>query len=350
MASTLFLDHLLPESEVARIVDVLHRYPGYRTVGAARRRMKPKWGPSVVGPSLPRLLFAPSHHERADLQRARQRELSAWTGPHDPHLSVRGMYFRETYAETGMPSFDGIGSFVDLPELKVAASELFDSAYVVPCHVYANLFLPGQELHPHTDVPEFRGAARHQLPLWLLVVMHHSGIFERWRIPMATAVLYVTDNEGGGDLQYYAAPDDVTAYPPRANTGVMFDADSIFHGVARVGGNETGLSTIGAGAWLDPCSGGAWRLRPLGSVDPTSYRPGEVRFSVSWKAYCFYDRTEHEAWREGRDDLKLDSIVPRLVNELSDRGRFDPLRRPTDEELATLFIDEFVHVPTPMAT
>ena len=44
--------------------------------------------------------------------------------------------------------------------------------------MYANLLLPGQELAVHTDVPEFRGANRKVIPQWLLVVMHHSGLFD----------------------------------------------------------------------------------------------------------------------------------------------------------------------------
>ena len=38
----------------------------------------------------------------------------------------------------------------------------------------------------HTDVPEFRGANRKLVPQWLLVVMHHSGLFEDYRMPIAT--------------------------------------------------------------------------------------------------------------------------------------------------------------------
>ena len=57
---------------------------------------------------------------------------------------------------------------------------------VVPNIVYANVVLPGQELSVHTDVPEFRGANRKHEPEWLLVVMHLSGLFEPWRMPIAT--------------------------------------------------------------------------------------------------------------------------------------------------------------------
>ena len=42
----------------------------------------------------------------------------------------------------------------------------------------------------HTDVPEFRGANRKVIPQWLLVVMHHAGLFESWRMPIATGIAY----------------------------------------------------------------------------------------------------------------------------------------------------------------
>jgi hypothetical protein len=48
--------------------------------------------------------------------------------------------------------------------------------------------VPGQELALHTDVPEFRGANRKLHPQWLLVAMRHSGLFEDWRMPIATGV------------------------------------------------------------------------------------------------------------------------------------------------------------------
>jgi len=60
---------------------------------------------------------------------------------------------------------------------------------------YANVLLPGQELAVHTDVPEFRGASRKTLPQWLLVAMHHSQLFERWRVPIATGVTWWSDSE-----------------------------------------------------------------------------------------------------------------------------------------------------------
>jgi len=46
----------------------------------------------------------------------------------------------------------------------------------------------------------------------------------------------------------------------------------------------------------------------------------EVRFSISWKAYCFADERERRAWREHGDDLVLERILDRLVDDLRARG------------------------------
>lgn len=63
-----------------------------------------------------------------------------------------------------------------------------DRPIIEPSIAYANVMLPGQELAVHTDVPEFRGFDRKVVPQWLLVVMHHSGLFDRWRLPIATGI------------------------------------------------------------------------------------------------------------------------------------------------------------------
>ena len=126
--------------------------------------------------------------------------------------------------------------------LSEAASRLFGSSLVVPHMAYGNLLLPGQELGLHTDVPAFRGGDRNVLPLWLLVVMRHSGLFERWRIPIATAVAFVGECEGG-EFAYY--PDGRTGpsvqVKPASGSVIVLDADTVFHGVDRVIGDGTPL-------------------------------------------------------------------------------------------------------------
>src|SRR5262249_5964827 len=112
-------------------------------------------------------------------------------------LAVRTNYFRETYAYA-TPVVDGIEGFLHHEPFVESARALFDRAVIAPAIVYANLLVPGQELAVHTDVPEFRGANRTKDPEWLLVVMHHSRLFERWRMPIATGVSWFGGCRGGG--------------------------------------------------------------------------------------------------------------------------------------------------------
>ena len=87
--------------------------------------------------------------------------------------------------------------------------------------MYANLLVPGQELAVHTDVPEFRGVNRKKHPQWLIVVMHHSGLFEEWRMPIATGVSWFHDC-AGGEFAFYPEGADAkpVAHPVRYNTAL----------------------------------------------------------------------------------------------------------------------------------
>ncbi len=127
---------------------------------------------------------------------------------------------------------------------------------IEPAIVYANLFLPGQELAVHTDVPEFRGLSRKQVPQWLLVVMHHSGRFDRWRLPIATGITWFGSSDGG-DLSYWpGGPDGPAArLEARHNTAAVLDTDTVFHGVEPVGPPGAVLPPLELGAVLAPVGG-----------------------------------------------------------------------------------------------
>src|SRR5207244_6920516 len=112
-------------------------------------------------------------------------------------LAARTNYFRETYAYGDDVFAPGIQSFFHHDHLFDGARRLHGREVVVPAIAYANLLLPGQELAVHTDVPEFRGADRRRYPQWLMVVMLHSGLFDGWRMPIATGISYIGDAKGG---------------------------------------------------------------------------------------------------------------------------------------------------------
>jgi hypothetical protein len=260
-------------------------------------------------------------------------------------LASRTNYFRATYAYD-RPETPGIEPVLHHEGFREAARAVHGRPVVVPNIVYANLLLPGQELAVHTDVPEFRGANRKRYPQWLIVVMHHSGLFDAWRMPIATAVAYFGECQGGAFAFYPDGPDGpVRTLPARHDTAVLIDTDSVFHGVDRVA--ETApLPPIRPGTELvfEPADR-TWRAR-FGGETLATYRWGEIRFSVSWKAYCYADERERSLADAHGDDLELGFILGRLEADLRARGRLvGP--RPGDREFALLLIESYVRFPEP---
>jgi hypothetical protein len=258
-------------------------------------------------------------------------------------LGNRTHYFRESYAYGDDVRIAGIEPFLRYEGFVEAARAIHGRPVIEPAIVYANILLPGQELALHTDVPEFRGANRKRYPQWLMVVMHHSGLFAAHRMPIATAVGWFNDCRGGDFAFYPEGPAGRAAtLPARPNTGVILDTDSVFHGVDPVEG-PTPLPLLRPGMRLVWDGGGRWAVRD-GDTTLAAYGWDDIRFSISWKAYCFADDTERRAWREHQDDLDLDGILARLVDDLRTRGRLAG-SRPDATALALLLIDEYVRFP-----
>jgi hypothetical protein len=256
-------------------------------------------------------------------------------------LAARTNYFRETYAYDD-EAVEGILPFEHHPGLIEAARKVHDCAVVVPNIVYANLLVPGQELAVHTDVPEFRGASRKLFPQWLMVVMHHSGLFAPWRRRIATGIAYFGSARGGA-LAFY--PDGregpVRTLEARHDTAIVLDTDSVFHGVDRVAETQP-LPALRAGMQLH-WEGGGWRIGPA-EAPVARYRPDEVRFSVSWKAYCYRDDEERRIADEHRDDLSLERILDTLAHDLRARGKTVPA---DESELARALIETYILFPPP---
>jgi hypothetical protein len=217
----------------------------------------------------------------------------------------------------------------------------------VPAIVYANLLLPGQELAVHTDVPEFRGANRRIVPQWLLVVMRHSERFEPWRMRIATGIAYF-GAASGGDLAYYpdGAAGPAATYAPRHNTAALLDTDSVFHGVDRVAGDDSALASLRPGMRLVHEGDHRWTVRADDDSVVASFGSDDLRYSVSWKAYCFADAAEQSAWSGHTDDLSLEQILSTLEDDLRERGALVG-DRPADADFGRLLIDTYVRFPAP---
>jgi hypothetical protein len=263
-------------------------------------------------------------------------------------LAARTTYFREEYAYGDHRVDAGIDGFLHHPRLLDAARRVHGRPVVEPAIVYANLMVPGQELAVHTDVPEFRGANRKVLPQWLLVVMHHSGLFAAWRMHIATGISWWHDSEHGA-LAYWPEGPQAPSWSHRivANTALVLDTDTVFHGVDRVSDPTPAVvPPVTVGSELRFQGDGCWTLHDgSDTAEPAAtYGWDELRFSVSWKAYCFADEVERDAWRHHTDDLTEARILDVLVADLAERGLAAPdVER--DRTLGMLLIDTYVHFP-----
>jgi hypothetical protein len=332
------VDPLMTDEGAAAILDLWRRFPSYGLYSN-------EGFPTTFAPELAQRYDAAVNFVRTGGRFGRK---DADRGL----MAARTNYFRETYAYGEEVAAPGIESFMTHDALLDAARRLHGRDVIEPAIGYANVLLPGQELAVHTDVPEFRGANRKIVPEWLLVVMHHSGLFERWRMPIATGISYFGGGRGG-ELAYYpdGAGGDAATYSPRHNTAVVLDTDSVFHGVDRVLGDERELGRVRAGMRLFYEGDRRWTVRDDDSVINSDnvisgYDEDEVRLSISWKAYCFVDEAERDAWRTNTDDLSLKSILDTLVDDLRRRGRLGAdEERPADAELGRLLINEYVRFP-----
>jgi len=259
-------------------------------------------------------------------------------------IARRTNYFRETYAYGDEILAPGVEPFLNSEKLIAAAQQVHGRPIIEPAIVFANLFLPGQELAVHTDVPEFRGANRKVLPQWLLVAMHHSGLFEDWRMPIATCVSWYHDSDGGEFVFYPdGAAEEPVIHPIKQNTAVIVDTDSIFHGVGRMKEGSQELPELQRGMTIAPGDSGDWNVTDNGQVI-SSYAWNDMRLSISWKAYCFRDQAEHALWQTQADDLTLDFILHKLRIELKKRDV--PVEGDmAKSDLAETIIREFINFP-----
>jgi hypothetical protein len=317
-------ESLLKPAQVEELIGIVHSHAPYPTYGEGRQQ-------EGFGAGIPQRYDAARNFVNT---RAGQDEV--WK------LASRTNYFRETFAYEE-PLFPEITFFQQLPQFIEAARQVTGRPVVRPAIVYLNILVPGQELAMHTDVPEFRGANRTREPEWLLVAMHHSGLFNRWRRHIATGVSWYHDCEGG-EFTYYA---DGSERPPRRlrvrrNTAIVLDTDSVFHGIDPLAARGGELPPIEPGVRLHRDADGRWSIRRDGQLR-AAYNWDDLRLSVSWKAWCFADEHELRINDDHSDDLRFEQILDTFVGDLRQRGKISS--RPDDETLARLILDEYIRFP-----
>jgi len=262
----------------------------------------------------------------------------------------RTNYFRETYVYGDEQQVDGIESFANHALIGESARALADASVLVPAIVYANILVPGQELAIHTDVPEFRGLNRKNAPQWLLVCMLHSKLFESWRVPIVTCVAWFGGNAGGAFTFYpEGAAGRRESIAADHNTAIVLDTDRVFHGVERVKSaslEETSsdrIADVGSGATLEFVGDGRWYMQTSGG-DDCVYHWADLRYSISWKGYCFKSAISHRKWQHGEECLSIPQVLEIFEKDLLARGITDAGAL-SPNEYAQKIVDTYVGFP-----
>jgi hypothetical protein len=252
----------------------------------------------------------------------------------DAAAMVVGPVFRGDWAYD-TPLVDGLEPIFESPRFVAAARRVFDGAIVRPQIVYANLSLPmlcGDG--GHTDIPAFRGVDRTRHPVWLLVTMGRSGLFERWRVTIATAVAWFYEGAGGEFTYWPDGPDrPPLSRAPATNTAVVGDNDVMFHRVESIGGaDDEMVRGLTLDSTLRHAGGRTWEVVDAGTVLAT-YDATQVRVSVSWKAQVFRDAEAARVHDQHTDDLALADVWRIFVDDFAARGErlalpADPLHDP----------------------
>jgi hypothetical protein len=202
----------------------------------------------------------------------------------------------------------GVDEVLHNERLIAAAGQVFDAEIVRSQIVFSNLTAPMPQNRKHTDVPTFSGVERSQYPAWVVNAMAMSGLFERWRVKVATAVAWYYDGPNGGFSYWPDGGDapEVTIEPP-SNTAVVGDNDFMYHRVEAVGDGRFELVPIDSLLSFDA---GAARWR-IAKDDRTfgEYGRDDIRISISWKAECFHDADDARTFDEHLDDITFEQVL-----------------------------------------
>src|SRR3954447_26730382 len=236
----------------------------------------------------------------------------------DDELMTMPIY-RGDWVSSRETHIDGVDAVLHNGRLVEAAQQVFDAEVVRPLIVFSNLTAPMPQNRKHTDVPTFRGVERSEYPAWVVQAMATSGLFERWRVKVATAVAWYYDGPNGG-FNYWpdggAAP-EVTIEPP-SNTAVVGDNDFMYHRVEAVGDGRFAMVPIDSQLSYDERAR-RWRITK-DDRDYGEFGRDDIRISISWKAECFHDAEEARVFDEHLDDITFEQVLAGWRADCAERG------------------------------
>ena len=205
-----------------------------------------------------------------------------------------------------------------------AARDSFSARIVRPFKCLVNLNGPMGIGGVHVDLPFYRGFGAPKAPVWLLMNMTYSGLFQPWMVPVASGLTWFWRGVGGA-FEYWPdglqSPPHVES-PPMWNTGVMSDNEFMWHGVSPTGTLEEQTALEGAlngREKLHATGDGAWEIRD-GTRVAARLSDAQVRISLLWKAFVFADEAHQASFEDRKMDLCIEQVVDIYRHDLSRRG------------------------------
>jgi hypothetical protein len=151
--------------------------------------------------------------------------------------------------------------------------------------------------------------------------MQRSGLFTRWSVRTATAVIWFYEGTGGGLTYWPQGPAGAArTVPAVSNTAIVGDNDRMPHRVEAVG--DLGRwRTVPRGADLHHAGDDAWELRD-GDTAVATYHLADLRISLSWKAEVFLDAADRERRAAHLDDLTAAQARVIMAAALREQGHW----------------------------
>lgn len=235
-------------------------------------------------------------------------------------------WFRNFWALGSKVIFDGAEAVFHNPFFIEAAKQSFQAEIIQPLAMMTNLNVPAPEAPMHLDLPFFRGAHQREVPNWILAPMGYSGLFQPWAIPVASAISWFYPGTGG-DFEYWPEGLDSprqTFSSPCVNRAVIADNEYMYHRVGQMGDGRDYLAEGLSSDCLLHLEGGSlktgrWAIRQ-GDQLIRDYAAGQIRISVLWKAYCFRNQFEADAFADPAHNLTPTMIVDIFCRDLQQRG------------------------------
>eukprot|EP00730_Choanoeca_flexa_P014025 TRINITY_DN5977_c0_g1_i2.p1 TRINITY_DN5977_c0_g1~~TRINITY_DN5977_c0_g1_i2.p1 ORF type:complete len:466 (+),score=85.21 TRINITY_DN5977_c0_g1_i2:33-1400(+) len=230
--------------------------------------------------------------------------------------------------------------------------------------------VPGQQVPMHFDAPWFVGADRLNLPVWLLVVMHRSGLFREETVAQIQGVAYVHDwgsevanmsdaelnDHFGGGFFHHSQGERTAAriFAPRAGNAILLDGSRCAHGTELYKAGDkhqdlpmTDKSDQRALVYSNSSDGEHWKLVVNGAT-MTKYAMSDLRIALVWRSKCFASKQALEDYQKA-PRLQLDDVLGRLKQDLTKRGLLRPNEDVSADRLGELLLDTYVHYPMPDA-